>query len=1238
MATTLEEDPGSPSEPDSAEQAEDSATAEFVAQLRHACEHNDLSAIKQILTERPDLVDCSVDNTERTLLMRMICRNNADMVSYLVGLGANVDTRLDIYRYNALMIAIDKRNDNLIKILMTAMDEFHPYDFDLGGECSQMVRLDPEYCSKPGAEFNMNDSTRIGIEVGLTAEGIQEALCYIDDAASRMQSKMPSRQITPRVPATPRGDESVAESHSYGAFAAAYDAGSSVGGASINTAQVVSQAVDPKRPLLALHAILLDKEGTELQRISAENSNIVKHFAPHLMPQKGLLNTEMLRQDREQARNKKKFRRSFSSASARKAKRTPRQFKAEGIAPVDFERRLAAKKLHETVLIREQGYSPRNSDDLDDMTGGDRTDTQSVVSRSAVSASGVSAVSAARTNKSAERLERDAFILEPERHKVGLFLDLYKVQPEVAAICFKLEAQPIYAEKAGLLKFFTEKPEYSVKEKEHEKGMYESERGGSERRSQKDRMSLATTMLASTDAGPHGPPETLLDMRTSFDLTNIFIVSLCREGNSREFAVPHWMAHYDWRACGSSEDQDAGPQAPVPEDRLAVQEEAIFQEITNRIHPLVCSKSFNSRRFPVLIKSVFQNNVTLMMSMLEAKAAPEIADVEYGITALGWAARRGFDLLVRKLVEQEADVNCVDFFGKTALAAAVEERKVKVVRYLLENKADANHVNPRNGETCLFSVQSVEMAKLLLSHKVDLNWKSLVNKGTALLNLASRLCAHRGQAEEVFQIIKHLVEARADVLSQDDKCISPLFAAVTNVSNANVAQLFLQQGAGVEIFAAVCGCANLNEERLFEAVDEVAAGPMESDDGDAGKGETGKSDEIVDVDLGSQIGRRNPYFDSEPLHFDNFKKLWHSCKLAEGMAELFFGILKDAFTNFGLPAEELPPIIVQPPPGEKKAASPKKGKAARPEVTKIELGPALDKKIFQSLELLLSRDTESAIDVLFDSGQLQFITMGDLVYMFQCTQVFCLGICNAFLIEDYGFCDDTAVNPDDEEEEEEEEDNNVRTQLPTEQAPGHAKTLEEMLAEADAADAAAARPHRPTEQAFQDMSREEVLTQIVGDPTGIGRKPYHVWLDEQDAKRQRERDVLTASLRPGEKLSDLFKKHGIKTEVAEPKIRDILPPLEKKAAFELVETLTQRTFGKNKLKRLDKRVGVKEFQELIESLPNLRRHMFPHWTPGGGPVGLSKAAKKHQKIARQQRGRVVETLCEERIRSDCHVM
>ena len=118
--------------------------------------------------------------------------------------------------------------------------------------------------------------------------------------------------------------------------------------------------------------------------------------------------------------------------------------------------------------------------------------------------------------------------------------------------------------------------------------------------------------------------------------------------------------------------------------------------------------------------------------------------------------QRGIDGHRSERVCDEASLRpCLEFFeplilGKSPLMAAVEQKRLKVVRYLVENKADVNFINPRSGEGVLWECQSAEMLKLLLSHKIDMNWRCATHKGTALLNFAQRRCRTKMEAEEIF--------------------------------------------------------------------------------------------------------------------------------------------------------------------------------------------------------------------------------------------------------------------------------------------------------------------------------------------------------------------------------------------------------------------------------------------------------------------------------------------------------
>ena len=71
--------------------------------------------------------------------------------------------------------------------------------------------------------------------------------------------------------------------------------------------------------------------------------------------------------------------------------------------------------------------------------------------------------------------------------------------------------------------------------------------------------------------------------------------------------------------------------------------------------------------------------------MLEAGAVQDIADMDWGSTALAWATSRGCDTIVRKLVDADANVN-----GKVGhYRAQASGRRCECERYSLVD-ADAS--------------------------------------------------------------------------------------------------------------------------------------------------------------------------------------------------------------------------------------------------------------------------------------------------------------------------------------------------------------------------------------------------------------------------------------------------------------------------------------------------------------------------------------------------------------------
>jgi Ankyrin repeats (3 copies) len=66
---------------------------------------------------------------------------------------------------------------------------------------------------------------------------------------------------------------------------------------------------------------------------------------------------------------------------------------------------------------------------------------------------------------------------------------------------------------------------------------------------------------------------------------------------------------------------------------------------------------------------------------------------KYGQRELHRAAAKGNLKLVKWLVEKKADINAKDHYGHTALHEAADYGALKVVRFLVENNADVNAVD-----------------------------------------------------------------------------------------------------------------------------------------------------------------------------------------------------------------------------------------------------------------------------------------------------------------------------------------------------------------------------------------------------------------------------------------------------------------------------------------------------------------------------------------------------------------
>ena len=101
-------------------------------------------------------------------------------------------------------------------------------------------------------------------------------------------------------------------------------------------------------------------------------------------------------------------------------------------------------------------------------------------------------------------------------------------------------------------------------------------------------------------------------------------------------------------------------------------------------------------------------------------------DDENAYTAIHHAAMNGHPDAVKMLIENGADVNSEDEFGKTPLFYAADLNSLPIAQVLVANGVDVNHVSS-NGETALHSAGSkggCDVLKFLLDHGADRNVQS----------------------------------------------------------------------------------------------------------------------------------------------------------------------------------------------------------------------------------------------------------------------------------------------------------------------------------------------------------------------------------------------------------------------------------------------------------------------------------------------------------------------------------
>lgn len=161
-----------------------------------------------------------------------------------------------------------------------------------------------------------------------------------------------------------------------------------------------------------------------------------------------------------------------------------------------------------------------------------------------------------------------------------------------------------------------------------------------------------------------------------------------------------------------------------------------------------------------------------------------------GKTALHVAAKNGFAVFVRFLLEAGAPVDAKDESHSSALHEAVRNGHVQCVLSLLSYKADVNALDV-SGNTPMHLVMPEPSRKSIFSELLKAGASPLIkdNYGETVLHVAARI----GMSGD---IVSMLVKAGAQVNERNKKGQSPLFLSVTR-KDMELSKLFVSLGADI---------------------------------------------------------------------------------------------------------------------------------------------------------------------------------------------------------------------------------------------------------------------------------------------------------------------------------------------------------------------------------------------------------------------------------------------------------
>ena len=217
----------------------------------------------------------------------------------------------------------------------------------------------------------------------------------------------------------------------------------------------------------------------------------------------------------------------------------------------------------------------------------------------------------------------------------------------------------------------------------------------------------------------------------------------------------------------------------IPSEKIREAQHADAMETIERVF----SKTGKS-----LIEAVKDDDLQAVQILLAESAEVNARDKD-GITALVWAAYKGYTEIVELLLKRGAEVDATTKKGVTPLMLAAEQNHVEIIKVLLANRADVNAKTIDTGGTALMAAAQnghSAIVKLLLENGADIDAVNI--KGATALFAAS----YMGSAGAV----EILSQQGANVNAKTIEGATALLVAAQN-GHEQIVNLLLQRGAEV---------------------------------------------------------------------------------------------------------------------------------------------------------------------------------------------------------------------------------------------------------------------------------------------------------------------------------------------------------------------------------------------------------------------------------------------------------